>query len=103
LRWGRFRDSNSVRDWLNGDDGYDTALSPPAAKNVLTVGSITDINGIVGMQGTSFAAPNVTGGLILAEQRRMKPHPAASRLSLPSGSLRQSTRCSTTATPGRTT
>ncbi len=38
-------ESTVVRDWINGDDGYDTVLSPGTAKNVLTVGSITDING----------------------------------------------------------
>ena len=48
--------STAVRDWINGDDGYDTVQSPGTAKNVLTVGSITDINGntfrISGFTGT---------------------------------------------------
>lgn len=47
--------STVVRDWINGDDGYDTVLSPATAKNVLTVGSITDIN------SGSFAFSGFTG------------------------------------------
>jgi len=133
-------ESTVVRDWINGDDGYDTVLSPGTAKNVLTVGSITDINGgsfsisgftgtgptddgrikpdlvAVGernssfgignslfaatkastgsyyngltadsegtsnLAGTSFAAPAVAGGLMLAEQRRKQLLPAAGPL-----------------------
>ncbi|RFC51102.1 MAG: Subtilase family protein [Verrucomicrobia bacterium] len=134
--------STVVRDWINGDDGYDTVLSPGTAKNVLTVGSITDINfatgafnfsgftgtgptddgrikpelvsvgqrnsvlglgsslfaatktgtatyyngitadseGTVNLAGTSFAAPSVAGGLMLAEQRRRQLFPAAGPL-----------------------
>ncbi len=132
--------STVVRDWINGDDGYDTVLSPGTAKNVLTVGSITDINGgsfgisgftgtgptddgrikpevvavgqrnsalglgsslfastkagtstyyngitadsegTVNLAGTSFAAPSVAGGLMLAEQRRKQLLPAAGPL-----------------------
>ena len=132
--------SNVVRDWINGDDGYDTVLSPGTAKNVLTVGSITDINGgtfsnsgftgtgptddgrikpdlvavgqrntslavgsslfaatkassttyynginadsegAINLRGTSFAAPSVAGGLMLAEQRRTQLLPAAGPL-----------------------
>jgi len=50
-----FAVSTVVRDWINGDDGYDTVLSPGTAKNVLTVGSITDIN------GSSFGISGFTG------------------------------------------
>ena len=139
---GSYDSSTATRDWTNGDDSYDTVISPATAKNVLTVGSITDIdfsagsfrisgftgtgptddgrikpdlvavgqrnssfgygnslfaahktsngsyyngiladsNGNVNLQGTSFAAPNVTGGLILAEQRRVQLLPSASPL-----------------------
>ncbi len=133
-------ESSVVRDWINGDDGYDTVTSPGTAKNVLTVGSITDINGssfsisgftgtgptddgrikpdlvavgqrntsfgigsslfaatkastgsyyngliadsegTINLAGTSFAAPAVTGGLMLAEQRRKQLLPAAGPL-----------------------
>jgi hypothetical protein len=133
-------ESSVVRDWINGDGGYDTVLSPGTAKNVLTVGSITDINGgsfnisgftgtgptddgrikpdlvavgqrnssfgigsslfaatkastgsyyngliadsegTTNLAGTSFAAPAVAGGLMLAEQRRKQLLPAAGRL-----------------------
>ena len=133
-------ESSVVRDWINGDSGYDTVLSPGTAKNVLTVGSITDINGgsfgisgftgtgptddgrikpdlvavgqrnedlaigkslfaatkastgsyyngliadsegTTNLAGTSFAAPAVAGGLMLAEQRRKQLLPAAGRL-----------------------
>jgi Subtilase family len=132
--------STVVRDWINGDSGYDTVLSPGTAKNVLTVGSITDINGgsfgisgftgtgptddgrikpdlvaegqrnedlaigkslfaatkastgsyyngliadsegATNLAGTSFAAPAVAGGLMLAEQRRRQLLPAAGPL-----------------------
>ena len=132
--------STVIRDWVNGDDGYDTVLSPATAKNVLTVGSITDFNGSafsvssfsgtgptddgrikpdlvavgqrnstlgfgnslfaaskasstayyngiiadslgsIDLAGTSFAAPSVCGGLMLAEQRRKQLFPSASRL-----------------------
>jgi len=136
---GSYVTSTATRDWANGDDNYDTVISPATAKNVLTVGSITDIdftdgtfnisgftgtgptddgrikpdlvavgqrnsslgygsslfaahkdsntsyyngiladsNGNVNLQGTSFAAPNVTGGLMLAEQRRAQLLPSA--------------------------
>lgn len=139
---GNYVTSTATRDWVNGDDSYDTVISPATAKNVLTVGSITDIdfsagtfdisgftgtgptddgrikpdlvavgqrnssfgygnslfaahktsnssyyngvladsNGNVDLQGTSFAAPNVTGGLMLAEQRRVQLLPLASPL-----------------------
>lgn len=139
---GNFVTSTATRDWINGDNGYDTVVSPATAKNVLTVGSITDINfttgtfsisgfsgtgptddgrikpdvvavgqrnsslgfgsslfaaqktsnssyyngiladsnGNVNLQGTSFAAPAVTGGLMLAEQRREQLFPAAAPL-----------------------
>lgn len=134
--------STADRDWINGDDNYDTVIAPATAKNVLTVGSITDINfssgnfGISGfsgmgptddgrikpdlvavgqrnatlgledslfaahrantatyyngvtpdsnnltdLQGTSFAAPAVTGGLMLAEERRKQLFPGAAPL-----------------------
>ncbi len=134
--------STVVRDWINGDDGYDSVISPGTAKNVVTVGSITDINfttgnfnisgftgtgptddgrikpdvvavgqrnatlglggslfaghnsgtatyyngstadssGTVDLAGTSFATPCVTGGLMLAEQRRRQLLPAAGAL-----------------------
>ena len=137
---GGFVFSTDLRDWVNGDDGYDTVLSPATAKNVLTVGSILDFsasaytissfsgagptddgrikpdlvavgqrnsalgfgnslfaankanttahyNGInadslgqTNLAGTSFAAPSVCGGLMLAEQRRKQLFPAAARL-----------------------
>lgn len=137
---GGYAVSTVVRDWINGDDGYDTVLSPGTAKNVLTVGSITDINGgsfnisgftgtgptddgrikpevvavgqrnsalgygsslvaatkagattyyngitadsegTTNLAGTSFAAPSVAGGLMLAEQRRKQLLPAAGPL-----------------------
>lgn len=129
--------STATRDWVNGDDGYDTVLSPATAKNVLTVGSITDVNagsvslsyfsgtgptddgrikpdvvavgqrnsalglgdslflahgdsnnayyngitpdsaGTIYQAGTSFAAPQVTGALALAQQRRSQLFPTA--------------------------
>lgn len=129
-----------IRDWVNGDDGYDTVLSPATAKNVLSVGSITDFDGLgytlsnfsgtgptddgrikpdlvavgqrnsglgfgnslfcankvnttgyyngiiadtlgnIELAGTSFAAPSVSGGLMLAEQRRKQLLPTAGRL-----------------------
>ena len=138
------QNSNIPRDWFNGDDGFDTVISPATAKNVLTVGSITDINfsnntlnvsdfsgtgptddgrlkpeivsvgqrnqtlgylsslftahnggntgyynglqagadtrGNVNLQGTSFAAPTVTGGLMLGEERRKELLPSAAPL-----------------------
>jgi hypothetical protein len=139
---GNYVTSTATRDWVNGDDSYDTVISPATAKNVLTVGSITDINfttgtfsisdfsgtgptddgrikpdlvavgernsslgfgdslfaahktsnssyyngiladsnGNVNLQGTSFAAPAVTGGLMLAEHRRKQLFPLASPL-----------------------
>jgi hypothetical protein len=139
---GSYFSSTATRDWINGDDGYDTVIAPGTAKNVLTVGSITDINfttgtfsvsdfsgtgptddgrikpdlvavgqrnsslgfgnslfaahktsntsyyngiladsnGNVNLQGTSFAAPAVTGGLMLAEQRRTQLFPSAAPL-----------------------
>jgi hypothetical protein len=139
---GGYAVSTVVRDWINGDDGYDTVLSPGTAKNVLTVGSITDINfatgafnfsgftgtgptddgrikpelvavgqrnsvlglgsslfaatkdgtstyyngitadseGTINLAGTSFAAPSVAGGLMLAEERRRELFPAAGPL-----------------------
>jgi hypothetical protein len=137
---GGYAVSTVVRDWINGDDSYDTVLSPGTAKNVLTVGSITDINGAsfgfsgftgtgptddgrikpevvavgqrnsalgyggslfaatkagasayyngitadsegtVNLAGTSFAAPSVAGGLMLAEQRRKQLLPSAGPL-----------------------
>lgn len=45
--------STATRDWFNGDDGYDTVLSPGTAKNILTVGSITDIDFFTGTFGIS--------------------------------------------------
>lgn len=139
---GGLTTSTATRVWTNGDDGYDTVVPPGTAKNVLTVGSITDINfstgtfgisgftgtgptddgrikpdlvavgqrnsglgfgnslfaahkantntyyngiladgnGIVNLEGTSFAAPSVAGGLMLAEQRRNQLLPAAGPL-----------------------
>jgi hypothetical protein len=136
---GFYVDSNAARDWLNGEDSFDSLLSPATAKNVLTVGSIedqngpniffsnfsgagptddgrikpdlvavgqrnpdlnfgnslfeanrnnnfsyynglTNVNGTINLAGTSFAAPSVTGGLMLAEERRQELFPAASPL-----------------------
>jgi hypothetical protein len=123
----------------NGEDSFDSLLSPATAKNVLTVGSIedqagpniffsnfsgagptddgrikpdlvavgqrnpdlnlgnslfeanrnnnfsyynglTNVNGTINLDGTSFAAPSVTGGLMLAEERRQELFPTASPL-----------------------
>ncbi len=62
--------STATRDWLNGDNGYDTVLSPSTAKNVLTVGSISDINGgSFGISGFSGTGPTDDG--------RIKPDLAA--------------------------
>ena len=136
---GFYVNSNATRDWLNGEDSFDSLLSPGTAKNVLTVGSILDqaganiffssfsgagptddgrikpdlvavgernpalnfgnslfeanrnnnfsyynglsnVNGTTDLAGTSFAAPSVTGGLMLAEQRRQQLFPTASPL-----------------------
>lgn len=136
---GFYVDSNVTRDWLNGEDSFDSLLSPATAKNVLTVGSIEDqngpniffsnfsgagptddgrikpdlvavgqrnpdlgfgnslfeanrnnnfsyyngltiVNGTINLSGTSFAAPSVTGGLMLAEERRQELFPTASPL-----------------------
>ncbi|MDA7887144.1 S8 family serine peptidase [bacterium] len=136
---GFYVDSNATRDWLNGEDSFDSLLSPATAKNVLTVGSIedqagpniffsnfsgagptddgrikpdlvavgqrnpdlnlgnslfeanrnnnfsyynglTNVNGTINLDGTSFAAPSVTGGLMLAEERRQELFPTASPL-----------------------
>ncbi|MEN8736463.1 MAG: S8 family serine peptidase, partial [Akkermansiaceae bacterium] len=38
------QNSNTPREGFNGDKGFDTVISPSTAKNVLTVGSFTDIN-----------------------------------------------------------
>ncbi|MBL9132337.1 MAG: S8 family serine peptidase [Verrucomicrobiaceae bacterium] len=132
--------STATRDWVNGDDGYDTVLPPGTAKNVLTVGSIRDVisstvtlssfsgtgptddgrikpdvvavgerntglgqggslflahagsssayydgnaadsQGTVNISGTSFASPQVQGGLALAQQRRAQLLPTAGPL-----------------------
>ena len=138
---GFYTVSSTIRDWFNGDDGgYDTVISPATAKNVLSVGSIIDLNGAAAIistfsgtgptddgrikpdlvavgqrntalglgsslflanaggiasyyngitpdsegntsyQGTSFAAPQVTGALALAQQRRTQLYPLAGPL-----------------------
>lgn len=43
-------------------------------------GTNADSSGAVNLAGTSFAAPSVSGGLMLAEQRRKQLLPAAGRL-----------------------
>lgn len=135
-----YQNSTATRDWTNGEDSFDSVISPATAKNVLSVGSILDISGpniffsdfsgsgptddgrikpdvvAVGeregtfgfgdslleanrntnfsyyngvtpdslgttiLAGTSFAAPSVTGGLMLAEERRLELFPTASPL-----------------------